>query len=83
MIEKTQRTVVITGASTGIGEACAILLDQMGFLVFAGVRKDVDAQKLQQKASSRLTPIFLDITDADSISSAVEIVTNATAAENL
>ncbi len=77
MIEK-KRTVVITGASTGIGEACAILLDQMGFLVFAGVRKDVDAQKLQQKASSRLTPIFLDITDAQSISSAVEIVANAT-----
>ncbi len=78
MIEKSQRAVVITGASTGIGEACALLLDQMGFFVFAGVRKDVDAQKLQQKASSKLTPVFLDVTNAESIASAVKIVSEAT-----
>ncbi len=78
MIEKSQRAVVITGASTGIGEACALLLDQMGFFVFAGVRKDVDAHKLQQKASSKLTPLFLDVTNAESIASAVKIVSEAT-----
>ncbi|MBW4564326.1 MAG: SDR family oxidoreductase [Mojavia pulchra JT2-VF2] len=76
MLAKNQGTVVITGASTGIGEACALLLDKLGFCVFAGVRKDVDAQKLQQKASQRLIPIFLDVTDADSIAFAVETVKN-------
>ncbi|MBW4646722.1 MAG: SDR family NAD(P)-dependent oxidoreductase [Goleter apudmare HA4340-LM2] len=77
MVAQIQRAVVITGASTGIGEACALLLDKLGFLVFAGVRRDIDAQALQQKASPRLVPIFLDVTDAESIAAAVETVTNA------
>ncbi|MBD6615069.1 SDR family oxidoreductase [Komarekiella sp. 'clone 1'] len=77
MVVEIQRTVVVTGASTGIGEACALLLDKLGFSVFAGVRKDIDAQKLKQKASQKLIPIFLDVTDADSIKFAVETLTNA------
>ncbi|YAF95234.1 MAG: SDR family oxidoreductase [Nodularia sp. CChRGM 3473] len=72
-----KNTVVITGASTGIGAACALLLDQLGYFVFAGVRKDSDAQILKQKASPRLSPIFLDVTDAESIEYAVETLTNA------
>ena len=40
------RTVVITGASTGIGEACAMRLDRHGWRVFAGVRKDADGERL-------------------------------------
>ncbi|MBE9209360.1 SDR family NAD(P)-dependent oxidoreductase [Nostoc sp. LEGE 06077] len=83
MLVKNQGVVVITGASTGIGEACALLLDKLGFCVFAGVRKDVDAQKLQQKASPRLIPIFLDITDADSIAFAVETIKNTVGDEIL
>ncbi|MFN6517661.1 MAG: SDR family oxidoreductase [Nostoc sp. CreGUA01] len=71
-----QGTVLITGASTGIGQACALLLDRLGFSVFAGVRQDIDAQTLQQKASSRLIPIFLDVTDAESIASVVDRLTN-------
>ncbi|WP_445636825.1 Short-chain dehydrogenase/reductase [Nostoc sp. DSM 114161] len=71
-----QGTVLITGASTGIGQACALLLDRLGFSVFAGVRQDIDAQALQQKASQRLIPIFLDVTDAESIASVVDKVTN-------
>ncbi|MBD2678711.1 MULTISPECIES: SDR family oxidoreductase [Nostoc] len=74
--ENYQGTVLITGASTGIGQACALLLDQLGFSVFAGVRQDIDAQTLQQKASPRLIPIFLDVTDAESIASVVDKVTN-------
>ncbi|MDZ8242382.1 MAG: SDR family NAD(P)-dependent oxidoreductase [Nostoc sp. ChiQUE01a] len=71
-----QGTVLITGASTGIGQACALLLDRLGFSVFAGVRQDIDAQTLQEKASPRLIPVFLDVTDAESIASVVDKVTN-------
>ncbi len=64
------RTVVVTGASTGIGRACALLLDSRGWTVFAGVRSDMDAQSLRRAASDRLTPIHLDVTDQRSIEQA-------------
>ncbi len=70
----TPGSVVVTGASTGIGEACAIRLDRQGFRVFAGVRREVDGGALKQKASDQLTPIILDVTDDASIKSAVDTV---------
>lgn len=67
-------TVVITGASTGIGKACALRLDQMGWHVFAGVRKERDAAALRAAASDRLRPLSIDVTDSDSIYAAAEEV---------
>lgn len=67
-------TVVITGTSTGIGRACALSLDKIGFQVFAGVRKKEDGAVLKQESSERLTPIIIDVTDNDSIARAAEIV---------
>ena len=69
--------VVITGASSGIGEASAIHLDRLGFRVFAGVRADRDGEALRAKASPRLIPPRLDVTDSDSIEAAVRIVSAA------
>ncbi|MGB2693952.1 MAG: SDR family NAD(P)-dependent oxidoreductase [Dehalococcoidia bacterium] len=68
------RAVVITGASTGIGEACALRLDKDGWRVFAGVRKEADGLKLKQQASERLTPVMIDVTDEGSIMRAEEAV---------
>jgi len=68
----------VTGASSGIGEATALHLDELGFTVFAGVRRDEDGTALAAKTSDRLTPIRLDVTDADSIAAAATIVGNAT-----
>jgi NAD(P)-dependent dehydrogenase (short-subunit alcohol dehydrogenase family) len=83
MVAVSQRTIVITGASTGIGQACALHLDKLGFQVLAGVRQDRDAESLRQKASERLSPIFLDITDASSIASAAKTVENTVGAAGL
>jgi NAD(P)-dependent dehydrogenase (short-subunit alcohol dehydrogenase family) len=66
--------VVITGASSGIGEACALYLGSSGFGVFAGVRKEEDAEALRVRGSGRIEPLFLDVTDPDSVASATEIV---------
>ena len=74
-----EQPIVITGASTGIGKATALHLDQLGFRVFAGVRKEADGQALMKEASERLTPILLDVTDANAIANAVSTVTEATA----
>lgn len=42
---ENNKAVVITGTSTGIGKACALHLDKLGFKVYAGVRKQVDGSR--------------------------------------
>ena len=64
------RTVLITGASTGIGRATALRLDGAGWQVFAGVRKQEDAEALRAAGSERLTPLMLDVTDGAQIAAA-------------
>ncbi len=75
--------IVITGASTGIGEACALRLDKLGYRVFAGVRKEADGERLKQQASGRLSPITLDVTDAATISSSADTVRAAVGGDGL
>jgi NAD(P)-dependent dehydrogenase (short-subunit alcohol dehydrogenase family) len=69
-----QRSVLITGASGGIGAACALRLDGAGFRVFAGVLPGQNIRHLRGEASARLLPVELDITDQASIASAVRII---------
>jgi NAD(P)-dependent dehydrogenase (short-subunit alcohol dehydrogenase family) len=71
------RTVLVTGASTGIGEACARRLDAMGWRVFAGVRREADAEALRRGASPRLTPVRLDVTEEAQVRAAAEAVAAA------
>lgn len=73
----TPKSVVITGASTGIGAACALHLDKLGLRVFAGVRRQADAEALKSKASSRLVAIALDVADSLSVSTAASAVAGA------
>jgi NAD(P)-dependent dehydrogenase (short-subunit alcohol dehydrogenase family) len=68
------RSVLVTGASTGIGRATALRLDGSGWRVFAGVRKEADAESLRQEASENLVPVILDVTDPDQIAAAAELV---------
>jgi NAD(P)-dependent dehydrogenase (short-subunit alcohol dehydrogenase family) len=63
-------SVVITGCSTGIGRACALHLDGLGFRVFAGVRKDSDGERLRSEASERLSTVLIDVADEASIATA-------------
>jgi NAD(P)-dependent dehydrogenase (short-subunit alcohol dehydrogenase family) len=68
------RSVLVTGSSTGIGRATALRLDRAGWRVFAGVRKQEDAESLRAAGSDRLTPVMLDVTDADAISAAAALL---------
>jgi NAD(P)-dependent dehydrogenase (short-subunit alcohol dehydrogenase family) len=68
------RSALVTGASTGIGRATALRLDASDWKVFAGVRKPEDAESLREAASSRLAPIFLDVTEPDQIAAAAELI---------
>jgi len=70
------RAFLVTGASSGIGRATALLLDRSGFQVFAGVRRSEHGESLRREASERLTPILLDVTDPRSIEAAARAVTD-------
>ncbi len=76
-ISSDRDAVVVTGTSTGIGAAAARHLADAGFWVFAGVRREADADVLAQQTSGELTPLLIDITDAGMIASAVETVSQA------
>ena len=52
--------IVVTGTSTGIGNATAKELANRGFYVLAGVRRDRDAAAVRGK---NIEPVMLDITD--------------------
>jgi NAD(P)-dependent dehydrogenase (short-subunit alcohol dehydrogenase family) len=69
--------VVVTGASTGIGRATALLLDRKGYRVFAGIRKQADADELSRTGSDRLTSITIDVADEQSIAAARRQVAEA------
>ena len=76
-------TVLVTGASSGIGRACALLLVENGFRVFAAVRKPTDGERLQAEAAPGLHPVIMDVTDGGSIQAAVARVSEQLAGANL
>jgi short-subunit dehydrogenase len=65
----TQKVVLITGSSSGMGRACASFLAQNGFIVYAGTR---DTSKLKDIKHKNLFPIFLDIKDNINIQKVIE-----------
>jgi NAD(P)-dependent dehydrogenase (short-subunit alcohol dehydrogenase family) len=73
-------TVLITGASTGIGRATALGLAASGWTVFAGVRKVADGEALRAAAGERVLPVELDVTDPAQIAAAAELVRERTGA---
>lgn len=69
-MSKETKTVLISGASSGIGRDCALSLADAGFKVIAGVRNEQAAKTLEQEASGQLETVFLDIADNNSVESA-------------
>jgi NAD(P)-dependent dehydrogenase (short-subunit alcohol dehydrogenase family) len=74
--------VLVTGASTGIGAACAAALARHGYRVFAGVRTEDDGRRLAGIVPG-LTPVRLDVTDAGDIARAAQAVGEAVGAAGL
>jgi NAD(P)-dependent dehydrogenase (short-subunit alcohol dehydrogenase family) len=78
-----QGNVLITGASSGIGEVCAISLARLGFRVFAGVREKSAAEKLARLDVENIVPVFIDITNPAMIDEAFELIAEKTGAQGL
>ncbi len=68
------KSVLVTGASTGIGRATALRLDSKGWRVFAGVRRAEDGEALQRSGSRDIEPLLLDVTDSGQIADAERVV---------
>ena len=77
------KSVVITGASTGIGHASAKLLLQKGFRVFGSVRKQADADRLKSEFGANFVPLIFDVTDEPAVLAAAREVRSALAGEKL
>ena len=61
------KTALVTGASSGIGQACAVRLVHSGWRVHAGVRRPGDAPDGTEE-------VLLDVTDAEQIRDAARLV---------
>jgi NAD(P)-dependent dehydrogenase (short-subunit alcohol dehydrogenase family) len=71
------KSVVITGASTGIGWATAKRLLDRGFRVFGSVRKQADADRLRGEFGANFTPLLFDVTDEAAVLAAAREVRTA------
>jgi NAD(P)-dependent dehydrogenase (short-subunit alcohol dehydrogenase family) len=76
------KTVVITGASTGIGRSAAEHLAAKGWQVFAGIRKPEDGEALIA-ADDRIKPIFLDVTNPEQVDASVDMIRAALSGQKL
>lgn len=75
MPEPSQRVVLITGCSTGIGYCCAKGLQQRGYQVFASARRTKDVERLRDEG---LEALQLDLDDSRSIADAVDTLLELT-----
>ena len=77
------KSVVVTGVSTGIGWGITKVLLSRGFRVFGTVRKQSDADRLQAEFGDRFTPLVFDVTDQQAAARAADIVREALKEETL
>jgi NAD(P)-dependent dehydrogenase (short-subunit alcohol dehydrogenase family) len=79
MSQTEVRTVLITGATSGIGRHAALHLARAGFQVFASGRSEVELGRLAEEAAGlRLTTLALDVNDPASIRAAAAAIDTAT-----
>ena len=69
-----RKSVVVTGASTGIGYAIAAALGKRGIEVFGSVRKQPDGERLQRELGKTFTPLVMDVTDDEAVKAAAALV---------
>jgi NAD(P)-dependent dehydrogenase (short-subunit alcohol dehydrogenase family) len=69
--------ILISGASTGIGKACAVHLAGHGHSVWAGVRSQDDFDKMSRLNVRGLKPVFLDVSDENSVRECVSSLTKS------
>ena len=72
VVAEHHESILITGASTGIGRHLAETLAENGYHVYAGARKDADLAELN--AIDNITAVRLDVTKQDQVDAVVEMI---------
>ncbi len=76
-MKENNKTILITGASSGIGRELALKLAKEGFTVFAGIRKKIDKTELE-KLNKNIKGVYIDITIPSSVDKAFWFVVKNT-----
>lgn len=76
-------TIVVTGASSGIGHAAVQRFAKAGHTVFAGVRKQADADDLTRTIPGNVVPLLVDVTDPAAVEAAAQAVAEQVGAAGL
>ncbi|HVN22140.1 MAG TPA: SDR family NAD(P)-dependent oxidoreductase [Dongiaceae bacterium] len=82
-MNETNKAVLITGASSGIGRACVLEMSRAGWRVFATVRKATDGERLLREAGPNAQPIIMDVQSGASIVTAAREVESQLAGRGL
>jgi NAD(P)-dependent dehydrogenase (short-subunit alcohol dehydrogenase family) len=77
------KSVVVTGASTGIGWGCVKVLIASGFRVYGSVRREADASRLLKEFGASFIPLLFDVTDEPAVAAAAGAVEQALGGETL
>ena len=79
----SQKTVVITGASSGIGKSCVARMTRLGWQVFATVRKESDRDQLAREFAVNVHPVLMDLENEESIAAAAQQIESEVAGHGL
>jgi NAD(P)-dependent dehydrogenase (short-subunit alcohol dehydrogenase family) len=74
---------LVTGTSTGIGEACALRLADRGWTVFAGVRRADDGDRLKTQSTGDVRPVLLDVSKRDDMTRVIDDITREVGRDGL
>ncbi|MDE1939519.1 MAG: SDR family NAD(P)-dependent oxidoreductase [Alphaproteobacteria bacterium] len=77
------KSIVVTGASTGIGWGAVKILIKKGYRVFGSVRKEADAERLKKEFGANFVPLIFDVTDTQAVNKGAEQVAAALGGETL
>lgn len=76
-------SILVTGASSGVGRATSLFLARQGWRVFGSVRKPADAERLREDSAGKVTPVLFDLADAGSIHRAAAEVSTSVGAHGV